>query len=796
MRVLKPHSLLFVAVFITSARLPLFSADLATASPKELLAAYGQLRAVGPDSQAVAVTENVELRKDAATLTFKSGYLYFLQPAGGEVAGAVFLGKGVLNLKPTADLERRQLARFCKGKTEFEDQFEEAVLWFADDTLSRLKPSLKIAPGTVPSRAASLLNDARKKFREKLFNNVEARVMAGLTHKDSAYFLADIKGQQYGQLLLESDSQLAEPLRLIHYRPEEYMDIWVSLGPGGVPGTAKQVGDLTNVNLDVAIDKGARISAKAKTEFTVLLGGTRWVPIRLARTLRVKRVRDASGQELSFVQEDEKKDADLWVVTPQALIQGEKQAWDFEYEGKDVIQNAGSGNFFVGERTRWYPSLDSPDQQLGDRALYQMKFRIPKNFTLVATGAQLKSSVEGQERVSEWEAASPIAVAGFNYGDFKVKTLKHQQFEINVYTNPGLQDILLELQLILDNNPALGKELGISTGGLNTTAMAQSAAAEAANSMLLYTGYFGDAPYRTLSITQQPAGGYGQSWPTLVFLPFTAFFDQTMQNQLGLSKGSGRQFFQQVGPHEVAHQWWGHAVGEKTYHDVWLSEGFAEFSAGLYVHRVKGEKEFRAFLDSERRAILSGLPSGQRANDVGPLWLGDRLSAQDAPEAYRLVYTKGGYVLHMLRMMLRDFGRGDDSRFIAMMHDYLDTWRGKNASTADFQAIVDKHFGRDMAWFFKQYVYGTEVPDIQVRYSVVGAGADQALNIEIAQKGVSPDFMTRMPVIVTTEKGSMFGLLAVTGPTGRAKVPLPAPLKSVEFNPLNAVLCELKVTKL
>lgn len=237
-------------------------------------------------------------------------------------------------------------------------------------------------------------------------------------------------------------------------------------------------------------------------------------------------------------------------------------------------------------------------------------------------------------------------------------------------------------------------------------------------------------------------------------------------------------------------------MGWKTYHDVWLSEGFAQFSAGLYVQRVKGEKKFLEFLDAERRAILDALPNGQRANDVGPIWLGNRLSSENAPTASRLVYTKGGYVLHMLRMLLRDFVRADDARFIRMMHDYVDTWRGKNASTADFKAIVDKHFGRDMGWFFQQYVYGTEVPDIQIRYSVAGTGTEQALMIEISQKEVSPDFTTLLPVVVTTEKGSVTGQLVVRGATAKAKIPLPAPLKTVEFNPLNAVLCELKVTKL
>ena len=72
----------------------------------------------------------------------------------------------------------------------------------------------------------------------------------------------------------------------------------------------------------------------------------------------------------------------------------------------------------------------------------------------------------------------------------------------------------------------------------------------------------------------------------------------------------------------------------------------------------------------------------------------------------------------------------------------------------------------------------------------------QSLMIEISQKGVSPDFITLLPVVVTTEKGSIAGQLVARGAITQARIALPAPLKAVEFNPLNAVLCDLKVTKL
>ena len=98
----------------------------------------------------------------------------------------------------------------------------------------------------------------------------------------------------------------------------------------------------------------------------------------------------------------------------------------------------------------------------------------------------------------------------------------------------------------------------------------------------LYSGYFGVLPFKRLSITQQTACNYGQSWPGLVWLPICSFYDITVRHNLGLD-WADRGYWKVVTPHEVAHQWWGHTVGFNSYRDQWMSEGFADFSASLFL---------------------------------------------------------------------------------------------------------------------------------------------------------------------------------------------------------------------
>ncbi len=789
---------LHVVVLATAGCVFAAGADFPTASEQELLAHYQQLRGVALDASRSFLLENVSLDTGSGTFRFKEGSLHLLEAVGGRAPGAVFLGDGGFSLKPPDELERNQLRRFTGGQTEVEEPFKELVLFATDRTLAGLTAGLEPRTGAVSPRAADILADFRKLARETLRSNIEARLLAGFCSPRERLVLADIRGQKRGRFLFLIDSQSEDEVQLLRSAPRDSFDLWTAFHLPGDPGVAQRaLVDTVNTKMEIDLDKKGRLSGSAEIEFTSLAAGARVLNVRLASALRVSKVTASGGAELKFIQEDKKKDGDLWIIAPKPLAKGEQCVWKIEYAGEDVVRSEGNGNFYVGRRTSWFPKLDVPGDPFTDRAIYRLRFQSPKEFTLVATGKLVKRSTEGKVAVSEWDTEIPYPVIGFNYGKFKARSAAEGGAEITVYANEGLNDELQQMQMIAGEREA-AKLLGIS-GSISTTGMAEAALAEARNSMRVYTHMFGPLPFPTLSISQQPSSSFGQSWPTLVFMPYTAFLDPTVRNQWGIGRDKGtRQFLEEVGPHEVAHQWWGHLVGTKTYHDEWLSEGFADYSAGLYLHVIRGDAKFRGYIEAQKEAITEPLrDSTMRAYEAGPIWLGRRLSTDKNPDAYvRLVYAKGAYVLHMLRMMLYNFAAHDDSRFIAMMRDFTATYGGRDASTEDFKAIVDKHFRADMSWFFNQWVYGSEFPKLSVQYNVVPNEKGAVLQGTIRQSGVSKGFRTILPFMAFMGKSAASGKVLAEGETSQFSVPLPAMAERVEFNPLGGALCELEVKKM
>ena len=186
------------------------------------------------------------------------------------------------------------------------------------------------------------------------------------------------------------------------------------------------------------------------------------------------------------------------------------------------------------------------------------------------------------------------------------------------------------------------------------------------------------------------------------------FYDTTIRHQLGMDWGD-RGYWKSVTSHEVAHQWWGHTVGFNSYRDQWMSEGFAEMSASLYLQLIeKNPQKFIGFWNDQRELLLERDKEGWRAIDAGPVTMGYRMSNSRTGEdvTRRLIYPKGAYILHMIRMMMWDRRTGDEN-FKTTMHDFVQTYTNRAASTEDFKAMVEKHMTQEtdlegnhkMDWF-------------------------------------------------------------------------------------------------
>ena len=267
-----------------------------------------------------------------------------------------------------------------------------------------------------------------------------------------------------------------------------------------------------------------------------------------------------------------------------------------------------------------------------------------------------------------------------------------------------------------------------------------------------------------------------------------------------LGSGGTNTFFQYVGPHEVAHQWWGHVIGWESYRDQWMSEGFAEFSASLWVERLKGPVKFAEFWEDHRKQVVQATRAteGKAPYTLGPVTQGFRLSSAKAGGAYRfLVYPKGAYILHMLRMLMFDPKTGD-ATFQAMMKDFIQTNYNTDVSTEDFHQIVAKHMtpsmnldgtGR-MNWFFDQWVYGTDVPTYAFEYSLREEGGKTVIAGKITQSGVSDGFRMQVPVYLDFGKGWLrLGTVPMTGNSSKDfTVPLPQKPKRATINAQSDVL--------
>ncbi|MBZ5530421.1 MAG: hypothetical protein LAO20_03230 [Acidobacteriia bacterium] len=771
-------------------------------------ATYAKLRNIKVGTETIQV-KNFTLKRDAGVFTFSSGTFSLLEPVNGKITGAVFFGDATFALKPPIRVEQRNLAILTKGQP-FEEQFSTAVFRFTDGSEEEIRKAA--APGASPASgdANGALGDIQQQLKKKLKDNLTARLLEDvLSSRPGGKFIAFIKGKKYSDKMIYD----VDPHGSGFVKPEEvslllwdenHAGIWAGfhLAQEYAAGTANSAEQNRTVavqhqKLEVSIAKSAQLTGAAQTSFVALQDGVRVVPLQLFRTLRVDSVTGKDGEALWFIQEDKNEDADFAVVLPRELKKGETYSITTRYGGKDAISNEGGGNYYPIARDDWYPG-----QGFGSYATYDMTFRVPKNLTMVATGRLVKKTDEGGESVTEWTTDVPQAVAGFNFGNFKRdegKPLK-QPWVLETFANPNPPDIVAGIQHMSDL-PSMDSHMPAGAlGTMSTVSLMKKAMAEAQLSVEIYTDFFGEAPYKRLAMTQQTAIGYGQSWPGLVYLPITYFFDSTVRHQLGMD--DPHAYFKVVGPHEIAHQWWGHLVGFNSYRDQWMSEGFSDMSASLFLQYVYSQKnldEYHKFWADQRLLLLQKNKEGRRPIDVGPLTLGYRLSTAKSgfDITRRLIYPKGAYVLQMVRFMMTDSRGGDpDVHFKELLHDFTKTYANRIASTEDFKAMLEKHMtpemdvdkNHKMDWFFDQYVYGTEYPSYKFEHSFSNdAEGNVVLNFKLTQADVSKDFVMLVPIYVELANGRV-ARLGSAQMSGSNTIEQHAPIKGLKEKPKRAMI--------
>jgi len=689
--------------------------------------------------------------------------------------------------------------------------FTDATFSFTDGLFDEVAKQVK---WQASGGSAEDLYANRQKAREDLGQAALPRLLQGILSADRArtgYFLADLRAGGKDWVECQYDALDPEEIRVSRWTdvgPFKIDDTWLHFPAHNVSSAdawkdpmAKEDFAIRGYNINASVTSGAELSATTKMTIEPRLPGQNVLVFDFDSNLRIETIKDAQGTALDFYQARETKDRNqsygdyVAVILPQPLAPGTPQTLEFRYTGKRAIRKAGNGNYFC-ESSGWYPALPN---SFATRADFEMTFRSPKNAVLVATGVRTSDIVDGGTRITTWKSEIPRAVAGFAYGDYKSFNDKAGDVAVDVYANREGDDIMKMIQQAFESGAVQG-----AIGTLTPASMAKTMGGEMANTVRLFSSYFGPYPYKSLSVASIPMSySHGQGWPGLIYLWSASFLDSTQRHEIGLKDGPELTDFFRA--HESSHQWWGQRVGWKSYHDQWLSEGFADFSGILYVQYRENMKEALNQWRKEKEKLRRKDQLGHSRAALGPIWMGNRIrSSQSDAGAYQdLIYSKGAYVLYMLRMQLWD-GRSQDPdhNFKDMMQDYCKTFENKAASTEDFKVIVEKHMngGMDldgnhkMDWFFNQYVYGMGEPQYTF-HSALDYTADGKTHFkgELTRAGVPDTWKDSIPVYAHVgDKTIKMGNLKSTHPTEMLETTIQGKIDRISINDYEEILGDVK----
>ena len=713
---------------------------------------------------------NFTLTRHAATIEFQSGEMNVMESVQGRHHAVLFTGRGVFRFRPPNPLEQDQLHKFTQTRV-LEEPFDSVVLRFSDQTGEELLKQNPSAPAASGGKSCSRCTDTRNKLLKRYLRNVDSRILRDIYSGNAGYFSAYVFSKSKGEFFLEIDPEQTEQFSITQLSRMNFVDVWSSFSTGE---KSEDLITIPHFEVQLDIEKDGKVKATAAIDVVSNSTTLKTIPLRFSPLLELEEIKDDQGNVCFFIYEtgEDKvgepplKQDTLDVFLPNAFSGSETRKLHFKYSSEHLIKKEKNRNeYLIHDTTGWYPTYGYLN-----RSTSTITHCYPADLELFAVGKKLNESSKEKKKCSVWEQKTPVAFVSFSMGEFKHKNL----------TVEGLPpaDIFS------------GKHhSGIRLGGSGL----DNVAADIVNSLNYFQTLYGDYPFDSILATEIPAG-HGQGFPGFLHLSGITFEDVMLA---GLDEA--------FRAHEVSHQWWGHLVGWETYHDQWISEGFAEFSGALYADAAHPKEGLLLkIVESWKDDVLNqgsvrsqrygaGKISGQftMGTQSGPIWLGLRLSSSKSPADYQLlVYQKGAYVLHMLRMMMKDLQTNNDDKFFAMMKDFVKTHSWKNATTKGFQEIAEKHYGESLQWFFDQWVYGTYVPKYQFRWRMESS-ADQknTLVCDVQQKNVPDGF--RMPVLLYLDFGKdRFALqrILIDEPTKTIRIPLPEKPRDVRFNHLRSVL--------
>ncbi len=307
----------------------------------------------------------------------------------------------------------------------------------------------------------------------------------------------------------------------------------------------------------------------------------------------------------------------------------------------------------------WIPCVDRPD----DKASFEFIVTAPSYYDVVSNGSKVEEIDLGNgKKITRWkeDTPQPTKVMVIGVAKFAVKTFKDSPKNIPISAWVYPQD---------------------SSKGFYDYALAPEI-------VKFFSSYIAPYPYKKLANVQSTTIFGGMENASAIFYA---------ENSV-----KGDRSSEDLLAHEIAHQWFGDMASEKSFAHLWLSEGFATYFTNLYLENKYGRETLIKRLKKDRQEVIVFAKKSTHAVVDSTKDLMSLLNVNS--------YQKGGWVLHMLRTEV------GDTIFQKIIQTYYNQYKGGNADTKDFEAVAEKVSGKNLGWFFNQWLYQPRLPQLKIQW--------------------------------------------------------------------------------
>ena len=755
---------------------------------QQRLSSVDNLYRLGLDPSRQFTAHDLHIAAEDVDLTLADGSVFVADVDQG-VTALVLLGRGTMSFHPTPDTEKGQVRIFC-GRETLDARFDAAFIRLNPGDFETTVASSQLVERTTDPRA---LRRAQDVFREESAKSYGID-LADLSRDAWSLlpgpgdFLAEIRTRRFDTLTYAKSSTQAEDITLFDRTRHHNIALYASRDRLARRGRFYNEDDLVDYDiLDYDIDVVATpdrhwLDGFARVRLKVRTSGLATLTLRLADALNVQSIiSDEYGrlfairitnQNLIVVNLPAPVPRDS-VITLAISYVGrldpqtpDRESLAFEQRpdrpDEPAILAAEPSSLY-SSRSYWYPQAP-----VSDYATATIRLTVPASVDCVASG----------ELQPGFPVLVPAKAAAENRKVYIFKALqpiRYLAFIVSRFTRTDT--VTIAFPPAADDDIALS---GLSFNSLNLSVEANPRQAKAGRELLdraadiamFYQSLVGDSPYPSFTVAlieSDLPGGHSPGYFAALNQPLPSS-RLTWRDDPAAFNGYPDFFI----AHEIAHQWWGQAVGWRNYHEQWLSEGFAQYFAALYARREQGDEQFRSVLRQLHRW-------GVNASDQGPVSLGYRLGhiRNDTRVFRALVYNKGAAVLHTLRRLM-----GDEPFFRGIRRFYR-TSRFQKVGTDEFRVVMQEETDLPLDRFFERWIYGSTLPKLKVSWRL--DGTDVVLHVE--QLGELFDVPVTVTLRYLNEK-PVDVVIPVTERSEDKRLPLAGTLRSIEINQAEGSLAE------